>query len=138
MLIPFQKLLSQTLVIVVALILLPGLATADKNWRQNSHSQAAEMARDGGSCIRETAFMRRNHFELIEHQRDITVHEGVRDTEDSLAKCINCHVNKDESGRHIPINSDHEFCAGCHKYTAVTIDCFSCHSNVPSQATARK
>ena len=64
-----------------------------------------------------TAFMRRNHFELIKHQRDITVHQGIRDTDDSLAGCVDCHVRKDAQGNHVPVNAAGEFCAGCHEYT---------------------
>ena len=36
--------------------------------------------------------MRRNHMELIKHQRDATVHDGIRGTKHSLAGCIDCHV----------------------------------------------
>lgn len=126
------------LLFAVACMLLSGAVLADKNWRQNGNSEASGMAQEGGSCVRDTPFMRRSHFDLILHQRDVTVHEGIRETEDSLSGCISCHVNKDDSGKHVAIDSENEFCAGCHTYTAVTIDCFSCHSNVPSQATARK
>jgi hypothetical protein len=106
-----------------------GNVHADANWRQNSNSKAAT---EGGSCVAETAFMRRNHFELIEHQRDITVRQGVRDTTDSLAGCVSCHTSFDkETGHAKPINAPGEFCAGCHEYTAVNIHCFDCHSTVP-------
>lgn len=121
-------------------LLFSGSLLADKNWRQNGNSKAAEMARSGGSCVEETAFMRRNHFELILHQRDITVHQGVRETDHALHGCVSCHANKDDSGNGIPVNAEDEFCAGCHEYTAVTIDCFSCHNTVPNNPTqaARK
>ena len=26
-----------------------------------------------------------------------------------------------------------QFCAGCHEYTGVTLDCFSCHSSTPNK-----
>jgi hypothetical protein len=88
------------------------------------------------ACVRETPFMRRNHFELIKHQRDITVHQGVRKTDNSLAGCVACHAGKDAHGEPVAVNAPGEFCAGCHTYTAVTIDCFSCHSAVPNAANA--
>ena len=47
------------------------------------------------ACVAPTDFMRRNHFELIKHQRDITVHQGIRETDHSLAGCVDCHVRKD-------------------------------------------
>lgn len=88
------------------------------------------------SCVRDTPFMRRSHFELIKHQRDITVHEGIRKTDNSLAGCVDCHVRHDAQGEPVPVTAPGEFCAGCHEYTATTLDCFSCHSAVPTSQSA--
>jgi hypothetical protein len=82
-------------------------------------------------CVRPTPEMRRNHFVFIKHQRDITVHQGVRGSKDSLAGCVDCHVRYDADGHPVPINTPGEFCAACHEYTAVKIDCFTCHAAVP-------
>jgi len=82
-------------------------------------------------CVRPTPEMRRSHFEFIQHQRDVTVHQGVRGSKDSLAGCVDCHVRHDADGKAVPINAPGEFCAGCHEYAAVSIDCYSCHSTVP-------
>ena len=82
-------------------------------------------------CVRPTDFMKRNHFEMIKHQRDLTVRQGVRKTKDSLAQCVDCHANRDTAGHMVPVNAEGQFCAGCHDYVAVNIDCFSCHSSVP-------
>ena len=82
-------------------------------------------------CVAPTQEMRRNHFEMIRHQRDMTVHKGIRKTDDSLAGCVDCHARKDTTGAAVAINSEGQFCAGCHEYAAVSIDCFSCHSAVP-------
>ncbi len=83
------------------------------------------------ACVAPTPFMRRNHFELIKHQRDITVHEGIRKTDNSLAGCIDCHVRKDVQGHHVAVNASGEFCAACHEFTATTMDCFTCHATTP-------
>ena len=83
------------------------------------------------ACVAPTAFMRRNHFELIEHQRDVTVHQGIRKTDNSLAGCVDCHVRSDAAGNHVPINAPGEFCAGCHKYAGASLDCFTCHATKP-------
>ena len=82
-------------------------------------------------CVAPTQDMRRNHFEMIKHQRDMTVHQGIRKTDDSLSGCVDCHARQDGAGEAVAIDSEGEFCAGCHEYTAVSIDCFSCHSAVP-------
>lgn len=82
-------------------------------------------------CVRPTDYMKRNHFEVIKHQRDVTVHQGVRETKDSLALCVDCHANHDSAGKAVPVNAEGQFCDGCHDYVAVNIDCFSCHTNVP-------
>lgn len=87
------------------------------------------------ACVAPTAFMRRNHFELITHQRDITVHQGIRKTDHSLAGCVDCHVRRDAAGQPVPVNAPGEFCAGCHEYTGATLDCFTCHATTPTEST---
>lgn len=79
----------------------------------------------GGQCVKETQWMRKNHMHLLKHQRDETLRKGVRDDKVSLKNCIECHASlKDDS----VIARDDSFCVGCHKYEAVKLDCFECHS----------
>ncbi len=87
----------------------------------------------GGSCVEDTAFMRRNHMELIKHQRDRTVHDGIRTTKHSLANCVTCHADP-KTGR--VTGSKDAFCEGCHTYAAVKLDCFECHADRPKASTA--
>ena len=84
------------------------------------------------TCVAPTAFMRRSHFELIKHQRDITVHQGIRETDNSLAGCVDCHVRRDANGQPVPVNAPGEFCAACHQYTGASLDCFTCHATKPT------
>lgn len=84
------------------------------------------------SCVEPTEFMRRNHMEVIKHQRDETVHLGIRSTKHSLAGCVECHVSVGADHAPIPIDDEKQFCDACHAYTAVTLDCFGCHASVPS------
>lgn len=84
------------------------------------------------NCVRKTDFMRRNHMELIEHQRDRTVHRGIRATTDSLAGCIDCHVGYDQQGQPVSVYEDGQFCKNCHEFAAVELDCFGCHAAVPT------
>ncbi len=79
-----------------------------------------------GQCVEDTQFMRRNHMELLKHHRDRTVHEGVRTTQHSLANCVACHAGR-ETGR--VTGSSDAFCEGCHRYAAVKLDCFECHTD---------
>ena len=83
------------------------------------------------SCVEPTDFMRRNHMELIKHQRDATVHDGIRSTKHSLAACFECHVSFDGEERAVPVNAEGQFCYSCHNYAAVTVNCFGCHATVP-------
>ncbi len=82
-------------------------------------------------CVAPTQAMRRNHFEMIKHQRDLTVRHGIRNRDDSLARCVDCHVRRDADGAAVAVNSEGQWCAGCHEYAAVSIECFSCHASVP-------
>ncbi|WP_295389537.1 cytochrome c3 family protein [uncultured Thiodictyon sp.] len=84
-----------------------------------------------GGCVEATPFMRRNHMELIKHQRDITVHQGIRGARYSLAGCIDCHVSHTADGQAVAINSKQQFCYACHAFAAVKVDCFDCHAAVP-------
>jgi hypothetical protein len=80
-------------------------------------------------CVEPTAEMRRNHMEYILHQRDETVHEGIRTRQHSLEECINCHVSEAEDAPRV--SSEEHFCNSCHSYAAVSIDCFQCHADRP-------
>lgn len=101
---------------------------ADQDWRQNGTSKAAV---EGGQCVRSTPWMRRNHMKLIKHDRSVTVHQGVRTIDGSLAACVACHANRAADGDYVPVDSAQQFCAGCHQYTGTNLDCFSCHATVP-------
>jgi len=86
-----------------------------------------------GKCVEDTQFMLRNHMELLKHHRDRTVHEGVRTTQHSLANCVACHASK-ETGR--VTGSKDAFCESCHRFAAVTLDCFECHADRPPAGIA--
>jgi len=90
-------------------------------------SQAAQME----NCVEPTDFMRRNHMEVIKHQRDETVHNGIRATEHSLAGCVECHVSSASDSQPVPVNGEGQFCSACHEFAAVGMNCFGCHASVP-------
>lgn len=88
----------------------------------------------GDKCVRDPEFMRRNHMELLKHQRDETVHKGVRGTDISLKGCIDCHASRKTNS---VIGSNENFCQSCHSYAAVKLDCFECHSSKPQIKAAQ-
>ena len=114
-----------SLLTALTLLFVVGLTYAETGVKGTAKADSLE------SCVAETPFMRRNHFELILHQRDITVHEGIRKTDDSLAGCVDCHARSDAAGKPVAVNAQGEFCAACHDQVAVSIDCFSCHTTIP-------
>jgi hypothetical protein len=83
-------------------------------------------------CVEPTDFMRRNHMEVIKHQRDETVHGGIRSTKHSLAGCIECHASYGDDGAPVPVDHDEQFCGACHAFAAVRLNCFDCHATVPT------
>ena len=89
----------------------------------------------GGQCVEEPQWMRKNHMKVLFKQRDETVHQGIRDGKYSLKNCIECHASaKDDS----VIGRADSFCEGCHRYEAVKIDCFECHSSKRLSSLAHK
>jgi predicted CXXCH cytochrome family protein len=88
----------------------------------------------GERCVEDTDFMRRNHMELLKHQRDETVLKGVRTEQYSLKECFNCHVVYGPDAKAVTAASPAHFCRACHDYAAVSIDCFDCHASRPEAA----
>lgn len=85
----------------------------------------------GDQCVADTELMRTDHMDLLDHQRDETVIDGVRSEPFSLVKCVNCHAQSTADGAPIRIDAEGQFCESCHAFAAVKIDCFSCHAAVP-------
>jgi predicted CXXCH cytochrome family protein len=83
------------------------------------------------SCVRDTAFMRENHMELLLHQRDDTVHKGIRPKRTALTECLTCHAVPGADKKPVTYKDPKHFCRACHDYAAVSIDCFACHNSVP-------
>jgi len=85
-----------------------------------------DIGKGGEHCVEDTRYMRLNHMRLIMHQRDETVHLGIRGSKYSLAGCVDCHASTRNNS---VLGSNENFCQGCHAYAAVKIDCFECHSS---------
>ncbi len=85
----------------------------------------------GEQCVEPTEVMRRDHMNMILHQRDDTVHQGIRTVKHSLKNCVNCHADP-KTGSVLGQNG---FCESCHSYAAVTMDCFGCHTDKAEKKT---
>ena len=91
-------------------------------------------ARKGEACVEPLPVIRRDHMKFLMHQRDDTVHEGIRGARHSLVGCIDCHAARDDAGQWVRIDAPGQFCASCHEYASVQIDCFGCHAALPAVA----
>jgi len=91
----------------------------------------------GDSCVEPSDVMRREHMDLLMHQRDDTVHNGIRGAKHSLVGCIDCHVQEDAQGAAIPVNAEGQFCESCHAFAGASMDCFECHASVPAKDQAQ-
>ncbi len=92
----------------------------------------------GESCVEPTVLMRKNHMDYLLHQRDLTVHDGIRTRRHSLVGCVQCHaqpsVQADGTASQmefIAVDAPGQFCQSCHQFTGVKLDCFECHANTP-------
>ncbi len=70
----------------------------------------------GKPCMHEPEWMKRNHMDMLKHQREITVREGVRVRNETLQNCSTCHTSRAQ------------FCDRCHNYVNVDPGCFQCHN----------
>ena len=80
-------------------------------------------------CVEPVEVMRRDHMKFLDHQRDATVIDGERDSKYSLVGCIDCHNPPQPSGEVVRYEDPGHFCAECHAYASVKIDCFECHAD---------
>jgi len=110
--------------LLVAVILMTAISS-------NADTPRPDVAKAEGKCVEPTDVMRRDHMEFILHQRDETVHEGIRTSKHSFKQCISCHAVKDDQGEFVHVDDSKHFCVTCHEYTAVSIDCFQCHADTP-------
>lgn len=113
--------------LVLLAVALPGVAAGDNPLLPTI------VPGKGDKCVEPTDVMRRDHMELILHQRDETMHRGIRTSRHSLKECIECHVQTDDQGNYIPVNDPQQFCSSCHSYASVKMDCFQCHATTPEQ-----
>ena len=81
------------------------------------------------NCVEPIAVMRRDHMKFLMHQRDTTVLDGERGKKYSLVGCMDCHNPTDAGEEIVRYEDPQHFCASCHNYTSVKIDCFECHAD---------
>ena len=81
------------------------------------------------NCVEPVAVMRRDHMKFLIHQRDETVLDGERSKKYSLVGCMDCHNPADAGENIVRYEDPQHFCAGCHNYASVKIDCFECHAD---------
>ena len=93
-----------------------------------------EKATAGTSCVAPPEVMRRSHMDFLKHQRDDTVHGGIRGAKFSLKGCIECHASTQTGSVN---QAGTNFCVSCHSYAAVKIDCFGCHTGKTGTAVAQ-
>ena len=51
---------------------------------ENSSSALNKQVTTGESCVKDTSWMRRNHMELLKHDRDRTLRQGIRPVDGSI------------------------------------------------------
>ena len=118
--------------VLVSGLLMAGVAHAADQPGGRVPKPVIEVARSG-QCVEDPAVMRRDHMKYLKHQRDETVHGGVRGAKYSLKTCIECHASQTTQS---VAASKTNFCVSCHSFAAVKIDCFECHATQPSQTSS--
>lgn len=101
-----------------------------------ARAAAAEQAAERGPCLAPAAIMRRDHMDMLKHDRTAAVHDGIRRPDRALENCVTCHAIAGNDGKPVSHDDSRHFCNSCHPQAAVAIDCFSCHRSTPSAGTA--
>ena len=87
-------------------------------------------AKAAQTCVRDTAFMRTEHMQLLDLWRDTVVRDaermyvnehGQRFNMSLSNTCLDCHSNKAE------------FCDKCHTYASADPYCWDCHIDNPKE-----
>jgi hypothetical protein len=112
---------------IALLVALAGLAVAPTGAAAGVNLPALEKGK-GEKCVEDTEFMRRNHMDLLKHQRDKTMRQGIRTTKHSLKGCVDCHASSTTGS---VASSKEDFCAACHVFSGVKLDCWGCHATKP-------
>jgi len=89
-----------------------------------------EKAKAAKECVRDTAFMKAEHMQLLDVWRDTVVRDAKRAYVNPEGKtymmslsntCLDCHENKAD------------FCDKCHNYASVRPYCWDCHIENPKE-----
>ena len=118
--------------IVAAFMAVAGVAGAAETGARVDPLRPEGIGERRETCVEPTAEMRRNHMDMLLHQRDQTMRRGIRTSQHSLKNCVACHANPKTNS----VLGKDGFCESCHSYAAVRIDCFECHSPSPQKAAA--
>lgn len=124
-----RRMVSGGMAVVVAGVLAVSAALAAGTSGEKPALGPTVKTYKGNKCVEDTEFMRRNHMKLILHQRDETMHRGIRTQKYSLKNCVDCHADPKTNS----VLGKDGFCESCHVYASVSIDCFSCHSSAPEK-----
>ena len=128
----FATIAATTLLALISLVRLAAVSAAGEEEGPTSRVPGPVIpAGRGEVCVEDTEFMRRNHMNLLMHQRDDTMVEGIRGGKHSLKDCVECHAVAGADQLAVTAASPKHFCRSCHDYVAVQIDCFDCHASRP-------
>ena len=127
------------LAVGTGLFLSGALALADKD-QEHASGKSGRVpvptvnVTQGEQCVEPTDDMRRNHMTYIMHQRDKTMHQGIRTTKHSLKNCVDCHADPKTNS----VVGKDGFCSSCHQYAAVTIETASTGAPAPSRLASSR
>ncbi|MCW8934448.1 MAG: hypothetical protein OQK98_06965 [Gammaproteobacteria bacterium] len=125
-----NKRMHNTLITIAGLAMLAFSAFAFAGEKPSFAPKVPHPTNGSTECVQPEDEMKKNHMNYLLHQRDQTMHEGIRTKTYSLKECINCHVPENSEVR---FGDDKHFCSSCHNFTAVSIDCFQCHMDRPME-----
>lgn len=90
----------------------------------------------GETCVEPVETMRALHGAILAATNGSSSTSSLPKHE--LSECVACHAQRDKAGAYIPVDAPGQFCQSCHSYSAVSINCFSCHASTPKAGVSKQ
>ena len=130
-----RNLRRAALTLIVLTLAIPAATAGTEVLLQPSPAPAPDFA----TLIRahrtdDPSVMIRYHPALLYAHRYAYVHQGARQSNENIERCVTCHAVMGPNDQPVGFGNSKHFCVDCHTEVAVKVDCFDCHNSMPTNS----